>query len=67
MMVATTSASSPQAWLNARPGRCRPFAQFSWDVSFFFATDLSEELVNVLYYSDFAHRISFPSYYLADR
>ena len=43
------------------------FAQFSWDVSFFFATDLSEELVNVLYYSDFAHRISFPSYYLADR
>ena len=41
--------------------------EFSWDVSFFFATDLSEELVNVLYYSDFAHRISFPSYYLADR
>lgn len=43
------------------------FTQLSWDVSFFFATDLSEELVNVLYYSDFAHRISFPSYYLADR
>ena len=43
------------------------FTQFSWDISFLFATDLSEELVNILYYSDFAHRISSPSYYLADR
>ena len=45
----------------------RTFAQLSWNVSFFLATDLSEELVNVLYYSDFAHRDSSPSYYLADR
>ena len=43
------------------------FTQFSWDISFFLATDLSEELVNILYYSDFAHRNSSPSYYLADR